>query len=185
MNKSIKKNILNKEAGFSLVELMVVVAIIGILAALSVGQVQKQIAKARQSEAKTNLSALYTAESSFKAEFSIYNSDFGVIGLEYGGNLRYATGFAAGTADAAAATAAGYTGASNTFISTVALCTGVAPAPCNMIDSNGVVAAVPGGTDATATAFLAGAGASIYDATPDEWTMDNNKNLVNSAVGIP
>ena len=51
--------------GFSLVELMIVVAIIGVLAALAIPKFQVFQAKARQSEAKTNVAHLYTLEESF------------------------------------------------------------------------------------------------------------------------
>jgi prepilin-type N-terminal cleavage/methylation domain-containing protein len=55
----------NTNKGFSLVELMVVVAIIGILASLAIPRFQVFQAKARQAEAKTNLSYIYTLEQSF------------------------------------------------------------------------------------------------------------------------
>jgi len=61
-----------KNSGFSLVELMVVVAIIGILAALAVPKFQTFQAKARQSEAKTNLSHIYTLEVSYHGENNTY-----------------------------------------------------------------------------------------------------------------
>jgi type IV pilus assembly protein PilA len=90
------RKIITSNKGFSLIELMVVVAIIGVLSAIGIPQYSKFQAKARQSEAKTSLSALFTAEASFMAEWNTYsvsllNVGFGVTGTR----LRYVTGFAA------------------------------------------------------------------------------------------
>ena len=46
---------------FSLMEVMIVVVIIGILAALASSNLQNYLMRPRQTEAKTNLSAFYTA----------------------------------------------------------------------------------------------------------------------------
>lgn len=54
--------------GFTLIELMIVVAIIGILAAIAIPNFLKFQARARQSEAKTNLKAVFTASKSMYAE---------------------------------------------------------------------------------------------------------------------
>lgn len=54
--------------GFSLVELMVVVAIIGILAAIAVPNFQRFTAKSKQAEAKATLSALYSSTRAFSSE---------------------------------------------------------------------------------------------------------------------
>ena len=53
------------QLGFSLVELMVVVAIIGVLSALAVPRFRTFQAKARQAEAKSNLAFLYTLQHSY------------------------------------------------------------------------------------------------------------------------
>jgi type IV pilus assembly protein PilA len=58
--------------GFTLVELMIVVAIIGILAAIAIPNFIKFQARSKQSEAKTNLKAVFTAEKSYFAEHSTY-----------------------------------------------------------------------------------------------------------------
>ena len=59
---------LRKQEGFTLIELMIVVAIIGILAAIAIPNFLQYQMKSRQSEAKTNLGAIRTSELSFSAE---------------------------------------------------------------------------------------------------------------------
>jgi len=103
-----RTSVLKSNQGFSLVELMIVVAIIGLLAAVGVPQYQKFQARARTSEAKTALSALYSAQSSFRQEWNCFSSNlrsigFGVTGtgLRYFAAVRTAT---TGTPDATAYT---------------------------------------------------------------------------------
>ncbi|MEI8346280.1 MAG: prepilin-type N-terminal cleavage/methylation domain-containing protein [Pseudomonadota bacterium] len=82
---------------FTLVELMVVVAIIGILAAVAVPSFKKYQAKSRTTEAMMSLGALYTVEQSAFSEFSTYVTCIGDMG--YGNSLAgakdrlYAVGF--------------------------------------------------------------------------------------------
>ncbi|GEM_PF-2391129 len=87
--------------GFSLVELMVVVAIIGILAVIGIPQYQKFMSKARQAEAKTHLNAIFQGESSFFTEYNQYTPSLKVIGVgAVGQQLRYNAGFTAVTCTA-------------------------------------------------------------------------------------
>lgn len=58
--------------GFTLVELMIVVAIIGILAAVAIPNFMSFRLKAKTSEAKANLGAIRTVEVSFYAEWNWY-----------------------------------------------------------------------------------------------------------------
>ena len=62
--------------GFTLIELMIVVAIIGILAAIAIPNFLRFQARARQSEAKTNLKAYFTAAKSMYAERGQLNCGF-------------------------------------------------------------------------------------------------------------
>jgi type IV pilus assembly protein PilA len=63
---------LKGQKGFTLIELMIVVAIIGILAAIAIPNFLQYQMKSRQSEAKTNLQAIKTSEVSFQAERGCY-----------------------------------------------------------------------------------------------------------------
>jgi type IV pilus assembly protein PilA len=58
--------------GFTLIELMIVVAIIGILAAIAIPNFLKFQCKAKQSEAKTGLKAVYTTQLAYSGEFGAY-----------------------------------------------------------------------------------------------------------------
>ena len=71
----------NNNKGFSLIELMVVVGIIGILAAVAVPNLLKFQAKAKQSNAKTELSALYGLEKAFQVEYSIFTGNLKALGF--------------------------------------------------------------------------------------------------------
>ena len=92
---------LGRQSGFTLVELMVVVAIIGLLSAVAIPNFKKYQAKSKISEAKLQLSAAYTAEQSFFSDFNMYHNCLPYMGFDPGqetANRFYAIGFAARTA---------------------------------------------------------------------------------------
>jgi len=64
--------LLRKQEGFTLIELMIVVAIIGILAAIAIPNFLQYQLKSRQSEAKVNLNAIKTSAIAFQAEKGCY-----------------------------------------------------------------------------------------------------------------
>ena len=73
---------LKRQDGFTLVELMVVVAIIGLLSAVAIPNFKKYQAKSKMSEAKLQLSALYTAETSFYSDYNMYAQCLAFMGFD-------------------------------------------------------------------------------------------------------
>lgn len=145
---------LKRQDGFTLVELMVVVAIIGLLSAVAIPNFRKYQAKAKMSEAKLQLSSVYTAETAFYSDFNIYHNCLAYMGYNPQRevfNRYYAVGFDL----TAAIDAAAYQAAQNS---------GLDPAQCPVgnATSAAMAAAVPADAatapPSTQTWFRAGKG---------------------------
>lgn len=147
----------NKEQGFSLVELMIVVAIIGVLSALAIPKFQTFQAKARMAESKTNLNSLYTLEESYFADNDTY-----VALAATGTNLA----------------AAGGTCPQNTL--------GFVPAPCNKSRYQYTTTAATTAAFTAQATTGTGANNKVFPncATADTWTINNTKTLTNSSIAL-
>ena len=69
-----KKALRQSKKGFTLIELMIVVAIIGILAAIAIPNFLRFQLKAKSSEGKVNIAAVRTTETGYHAEIGTYVS---------------------------------------------------------------------------------------------------------------
>ncbi len=101
-----KHGILHAPRGYTLLELMIVVSVIGLLAIIAMPLYSKLLLKAHQAEAKANLSEIHVREFAFYGEWSRYGS-FSEIGFALAGmSSRYtyrspAAGGAAGSTSTA------------------------------------------------------------------------------------
>jgi type IV pilus assembly protein PilA len=73
-----------------MIELMIVVAIIGIIAAIAIPNFIKFQARSKQAEVKANLKAMFTAEKAFYQERDRYSSLIGELPFAPERNNRYA-----------------------------------------------------------------------------------------------
>ncbi len=208
-NNKAKNNKIENNKGFSLVELMVVVAIIGILASIAVPNFQRFQSRARQSEARTNLGGFYQAAKASYAEYSFYPGNLPATGWQPEGQLRYdyassdhsnscgtnglpgSLTASNGCDDACTSTHGGNASASTpvagtscafipTFTTWTDLETGV-----DLIASPVLGAGVTlGAPISTNTAFITVACGSIGGSTTDCWSINESKTLSNDASGI-
>ncbi|MFY9270579.1 MAG: prepilin-type N-terminal cleavage/methylation domain-containing protein [Candidatus Manganitrophaceae bacterium] len=180
------------QKGFTLIELMIVVAIVGILAAIAIPNFLTYQARARQSEARVNLGAIFTSQTSFLSDnpANLYGTTFVGIGWRPSGNTRYTYSLNGGAAAQAAnlpAYAVGTDSLTNVTGGPVAAGAGGAPsgaATCPVSAQNfQLVGGVAVATAPGIPGFIAEAVGNIDgDTFIDCWQIDNNRALQNGAA---
>jgi type IV pilus assembly protein PilA len=154
MLKSFRKPLLKQE-GFTLIELMIVVAIIGILAAIAIPNFLRYQATSRQSEAKTNLGGIFVSEVAYFGNQGAYG-DFATTGFALAGATNRYT-----YRTVAAASAAG-----PTLIATQS------PAPVVVVNCGSASAAAA----TTASGFTVTASGDLDgDSAIDQWFVNDLK----------
>jgi len=78
-----------KNGGFTLIELMIVVAVIGILAAIAYPSYQDSVRKAQRADAREAMLAIQLAQEKWRANNPAYAADLATLGMSATSNKGY------------------------------------------------------------------------------------------------
>ena len=154
------------QGGFTLIELMITVAILGILASVAIPTFLQYQARARQSEAKTSLGAIYMGQHAYWIENMRYGC-MGEIRYIIAGRTRYT--YRSGQAGAAGGPNANVTAPGDTQ--------DTINANVGTIEPEGAILAASSLSSFTATA----AGNVDGDPTIDRWSVNELRQGLNVA----
>lgn len=157
--------------GFTLIEVMIVVVIVGVLAAIAIPAFLRYQARARTSEARTNLGAVFTAETAYFAEQKRYGDFNGIKWVPLGTpRYEYLLQTAVGTPNGATVVGRDVTLAPD----------GLQPT-WNGNFNGASIAGLPANPQLGADTFTAGAAGNVDNDTSDVldgWAINANRILV-------
>ena len=166
-----------KKRGFTLIELMIVVAIIGILAAIAIPNFIKFQARSKQSEAKANLKSMFTAEKAYFQEKDRYSKYVFDVGFTPERGNRYSYDTSGGTlvdrsavSESVATDSTGYSVDAFKFV-------GATTNPSGAYGNSGGAA--------TTTAAFSGVAAGNVDSDGafDSWYVSDRAQAITAACG--
>lgn len=173
-----------RRAGFTLVELMIVVAIIGLLAAIAIPNYLTFQCKSKQSQAKSGLGGWFISEKTFFSEFSTYGTDLLEVHWEPEGSPLYLFGFGSAQYPSAIDGIVGWTPSRNTTAHSGVIGNPARYNTAKMVNLTGSPLA-PSQLPVTACGgqtFILGAVADIDPRSGvDQWQMDQLRQLVSPA----
>ncbi len=111
---------MSRGKGFTLLELIVVVIIIGVLATLGFTQYTRVVERGRSSEAKMILGQIRTAQEAYKLEYDSYAGDIANVSVEAPSNCTQVTHYFSYAGDGTLATATRCSTGGKTPSSTIA-----------------------------------------------------------------
>ena len=147
-----------KHKGFSLIELMIVVAIVAFLAAISIPNYFRYLSKAQQTEVALNLAALHAAQQTHWAEHGEYSANLSSTHWKPAKNCNYTYGFNV---------------------------PGAVEGQHFFVGKSGIAKENLQKTKADKSGFIAGAAADLTGKGKiDIWTIDESRSLVHVQNGI-